>query len=100
MRVNARDVVQVGMVNLDNVEYRICTMTLYGKATVDDAKANATDKSGNLSFTSKTKDGESYSLFNDTVIAQGSVYVDITKDASKRYWLFSQDDAGTTDEWQ
>ena len=100
MKVYARDVQQVGMLSINKKNYRICTMTLYGKGTIATAQSTAVDDNGNLSFTHKTAEGKEYAMFNDLVIAQGSVYVNITKDADPLYNLYSEDDVGTSEEWQ
>lgn len=100
MKVYSRDRVECGKLNYNKKQYQICTMTLFGKGDIETAKEEATDSQGNLSFTHIEVDGRTYALFNETVIAQGTVYVNIEGEADPRAYFFSDDDAGTDDEWQ
>ena len=101
MKGYARDVVPVGTKTLEGKPYRICTMSIYVKATPIIAKAECKDDYGNLSFRNITDDkGKVYTLFNDTIIAQGSVFINITSGANTIGYFFSDEDAGTSEEWQ
>ena len=101
MIVRARDLEQYGMKTIDRKNYPIKTMTIWGKGDIETAKANGTDEKGNLMFNYKTdSNGNKYLLFGDSIVALGSVYIDIAKGTSKRVSYFSEDDIDTSDEWQ
>ena len=101
MIVRARDLDQYGMKTINRKSYPIKTMTIWGKGDTDTAKTTGTDEKGNLMFNYKTdSDGNKYLLFGDTIVALGSIYIDITRGTSKRSSFFSEDDIDTSDEWQ
>ena len=100
MNVRSRDLEQYGMKTIDGKQYPIKTMTLWGKGSIETAKSTALDEKGNPLFNYKTSDGTTYLLFADTIVALGTVYIDITTGTTKRVSYFSEDDVNSAGEWQ